>query len=82
MATELEAFTVEPVGSLPGGCEAEAVTSDGHILAFRDAAKPVLDEEIGPPFDLVMDCAFTSRGTAVWWTQRADSPFRVARALS
>ena len=57
------------------------VSPDGEHVAwagvFGEEMRPVLDERVGPPFDLVLDWAFDEDGRAVWWAQRADSVYRV-----
>jgi hypothetical protein len=58
-----------------------AVSPDGEHLAwagvFGGESRPVLDDKVGPPFDLVLDWSFDRSGTAVWWAQRADTVYRV-----
>ncbi len=58
-----------------------ALSPDGGHVAwagvFREDMRPVLDEQVGPPFDLLLDWAFHEDGRVVWWAQRADTVYRV-----
>lgn len=58
-----------------------AVSPDGEHLAwagvFGEEAHPVLDDRVGPPFDMILDWSFDASGTATWWAQRADTVYRV-----
>jgi hypothetical protein len=59
-----------------------AVSPDGEHVAwagvFEEEARPVLNESVGPPFDLLLDWSFDPDGRAVWWAQRADTVYRVS----
>jgi hypothetical protein len=60
------------------------LSADGAHVAWAgvlgERMHPVLDEEVGPPFDVVVDCRFAADGTAIWWAQRDDTVFKVERA--
>jgi len=60
------------------------LSADGLHVAwaglFGDQMCPVLDDEVGPTFDLIIDCRFDDDGAAVWWAMRGEVVFRVERA--
>ena len=45
------------------------------------AARPVLDDQVGPAYDRILGWAFDAQGTAVWFAQRGDETFRVTAAV-
>lgn len=59
-----------------------AVSRDGeHVAwagAFGDEARPVLDDSVGPPFDMILHWTFDEDERAVWWAQRGDTVYRVS----
>ncbi len=60
------------------------VSPDGAHIAwagmFGEEARPVLDDEIGPPFDIVLGARFDPSGAACWWAQRGQTVYRVGAA--
>ena len=83
LVTAREAFgRVAPV-STP---VAFRISADGaHVIwaGFFDGAQhPVMDDEVGPEFDLIYDCRFDQDGSAVWWAERGQEVVRVTRMSS
>ena len=80
LLTAREAFGHEPFLRAPVPFR---LSSDGaHVIwtgEFDGAVHPVLDDEVGPAFDLIVDCAFDGNGAAVWWAQRGQEVVRVTR---
>jgi hypothetical protein len=82
LVTATEAFTHAPwmiEAPVPFRISAES----GHVAwagVFGDQVRPVLDDEVGPPFDEILACDFAEQGTAVWWAQRGQERVRVTTA--
>lgn len=57
------------------------ISADGsHVIwagQFEGAVRPVLDDEVGPEFDLIFDCSFDQNGAAVCWAQRGQEFVRL-----
>ena len=58
-----------------------AISPDGEHVAwagvFGGKARPVIDDRVGPAFDMVFGARFGASGTATWFAQRADTVVRV-----
>jgi len=57
------------------------VSADGDHVAwagiYPDGERPVLDDRVGPLYDVVLAWSFAPDGLATWWTQRGQNMFRV-----
>jgi len=60
-----------------GGVPVGAATADDAAKA----ARPVLDDQVGPAYDRILGWAFNDDGTGVWFAQRGDETFRVTAAV-
>jgi hypothetical protein len=78
LVTASEAFGNVTIISEP---VAFRISADGaHVMwagVFDGAVHPVLDDDVGPAFDLILDCRFDENGAAVWWAQRGQDVVRV-----
>jgi Tol biopolymer transport system component len=78
LATAEERFAHVPLASAPVPFR---ISADGaHVIwagVFDGVVRPVLDDEVGPAFDLILDCSFNQNGAAVWWAQRGREVVRV-----
>jgi hypothetical protein len=78
LVTAKEAFGHEPFVVAPVPFRISA--NGAHVIwagAFDGAVRPVLDDEVGPAFDLIYDCSFDQNGAATWWAQREQAVVRV-----
>jgi len=48
---------------------------------FGDRVCPVLDDEVGPPFDSIHGCLVDDDAVS-WWGQRDEQIFRIRRELA
>lgn len=66
------------------GAVAFRLSADGnHVVwagRFDAGTCPVFDDEVGPPFDDIIDCGVNEAGAAVWWAQTGEDVFRVERS--
>jgi hypothetical protein len=80
LVTAAEAYTHDPGSKAPVPFR---LSADGARVAwagwFGDQVRPVLDEEVGPPFDLILDCTIDDQGAAIWLAQRGRDIVRITR---
>ena len=80
LVTAGEAFSHGPLNNAPVPFR---LSPDGaHVTwagVFGDDVCPVFDDEVGPSFDLILDCGFDGHGAAVWWAQHGADVVRVTR---